>query len=240
MAARISEKDALKLGLSVAPGKKSLVDPLLQNISVDQPAAPSKKRTSHKAPPVAKRISKGPGPEGTGSVTLNNKGLCSSVKFDFELLPVPKERARTVRTPNNKTVSFTPARTKRFTSDVLRVVNQVMGSLPPIEGPVRLSMAFKMEIPKSWPKWKQEAAVNELIAPTGRPDMDNLEKALLDALNERVFVDDAFVVERYAKKIYSQSPGIFVKVDKIETKAATTAKRSEVETLMNKGSIRDE
>lgn len=234
MAARISEKDALKLGINIKPGHKSLIDPLLQGKGASVSAPSPKKNTSHKAPPVAKRISKGPGPEGTGKVELDADGLCRAVEFDFELLPVPKERARTVRTPNNKTVSFTPARTKRFTSDVLRVVNQVMGSLSAIEGPVRLSMAFKMEIPRSWPKWKQEAARDGWIAPTGRPDMDNLEKALLDALNERVFVDDAFVVERYAKKVYSNLPGIFVKVYRIDTKVATTAKRNEIAQLLKK------
>ena len=42
--------------------------------------------------------------------------------------------------------------------------------------------------------------------------MDNLEKALLDAFNGVIFVDDSLVVERRASKVYARSPGIDARV----------------------------
>lgn len=131
----------------------------------------------------------------------------------FDLVPVPKERPRVVTNPGtDKTFGFTPARTKYFTVEVMRVVSHVFGTHPPIEGPVCLEMTFVMQVPKSWPKWKRQAALEGHIVPTGRPDMDNLEKALLDAFNQVLIVDDAYVVDRRALKIYGEMPQIITRV----------------------------
>jgi len=51
--------------------------------------------------------------------------------------------------------------------------------------------------------------------------MDNLEKALLDALNGRAFTDDAFVVDRVARKRFAVQPGIQVEVRALPYMAQT-------------------
>jgi Holliday junction resolvase RusA-like endonuclease len=179
------------------------------------------KSTAHRSPKVAKRVSVGGGPEGRGHVERGPDGQVVAVVLELDLLPVPKERARVVRTKTGKTVSYTPARTKRFTADVQAVVEAVMVGAPPIEGPVSLTMTFAMDIPSSWAKWRKEAAREGRMVPTSRPDMDNLEKALLDALNGRAFTDDAFVVDRLARKRFSLQPGIQVEVRALPYMAQT-------------------
>lgn len=231
MAVRMTEKQARALGIDAKVSRESLLDPILrQSLDKGKPDGgtkpkKAKRSTRHRAPKVARRISDKEGPEGTGQLWRDEQGRVFGLELDLELLPVPKERARIVRTPNNKTVSFTPARTKRFTADVEAVIDQVMAGEPPLVGPVRLDMTFCMEIPASWPKWKKEAAAKGLVAPTARPDMDNLEKALLDALNDKAFVDDSYVVERMARKMFGVKPGIQITVVRMRDKMSVNDKR---------------
>ncbi len=173
----------------------------------------AKRKRSVSRPAVHPKASVGPA--GDGHFFLDENGKIRAAEFQFDLVPVPKERPRVVTNPQTgETFGFTPARTKYFTVEVARVVEHVFGGRRPIEGPVRLEMTFVMQVPKSWPKWKRLAAIEGLIVPTSRPDMDNLEKALLDAFNEKLIDDDAFVVKRLATKIYGEEPMIMVRVDR--------------------------
>ena len=51
---------------------------------------------------------------------------------------------------------------------------------------------------------------------TQRPDLDNLEKAILDGLNKVAFVDDCQVVELNSKKVFSDVDKIVITVTEIE------------------------
>lgn len=208
MPARLSPEEAQAL-------MARLRDPLLAPVPL-APPLPVPKSTAHRAPKVARRVSVGGGPEGRGEIRRGPHGDLIGLDLAFELLPVPKERPRVVRMKSGKITSYTPARTKRFSADVRAVVDGVMGASPPAQGPVSLTMVFFMAIPESWPQWKQAAAAEGRIAPTGRPDMDNLEKALLDALNGRAFLDDAYVVDRFAIKRYAAQPGIRIRMDVLD------------------------
>ena len=63
----------------------------------------------------------------------------------------------------------------------------------PINGPVALSLAFYMKRPKSRKK-------DNYVMTT--PDLDNLEKAFLDGLNDVAYGDDKQVVVKNAVKKY--------------------------------------
>lgn len=191
--------------------------------------APPKRKRSLSRPAVHPKISAGPA--GHGSYELDAEDLISAADFVFDLIPVPKERPRVVTLPGtDKTFGYTPARTKYFTSEVRRVVADVFRGRSPVAGPVRLDMTFVMQVPVSWPKWKHAAALDGLIVPTGRPDMDNLEKALLDAFNETLIVDDAYVIERAARKIYGPSAQIRARVART-TQLGVNATKGSLEAL---------
>lgn len=55
-------------------------------------------------------------------------------------------------------------------------------------------------IPKSWPKWRREQAERGEIAPTCKPDADNIEKVVADALNGIAYGDDCKVPDMVARK----------------------------------------
>ncbi len=63
----------------------------------------------------------------------------------------------------------------------------------PFNGPVALSLAFFLKRPKSRRK-------DNYVMTT--PDLDNLEKAFLDGLNEVAYLDDKQVVVKNAVKRY--------------------------------------
>ena len=104
--------------------------------------------------------------------------------------PVPKARARTVRKAG-RTWSFTPKRVAAWE----KVVREEAGKhfSEPFNGPVALSLAFFMKRPKSRKK-------DNFVVTT--PDLDNLEKAFLDGLNDVAYLDDKQVVVKNAVKRY--------------------------------------
>lgn len=69
-----------------------------------------------------------------------------------------------------------------------------------------LLLTFYIKVPKSWSK-KQKAAM--LGKPhQQRPDIDNLSKAVMDALCE----DDSYIYALHAEKFWADEPGIDIDV----------------------------
>jgi Holliday junction resolvase RusA-like endonuclease len=220
---RINSATAQSLGLldpevaKLVKGRKSTA----KRPKKSKPAKTPKGTTAVALPDEKKkrrepRIAVHPFGEGSGSgqIKKNPDGSVHHAEFIFDVIPVPKERPRVVKNPKTGQVfGYTPERTAAMGRSVKAVIARIMGSAKPISGPIRIDMTFVMPLPASWPKWKKEAALEGLIVPTGRPDMDNLEKALLDALNETLIVDDSFVINRHAWKIYGEMPAIRMSVE---------------------------
>ena len=112
------------------------------------------------------------------------------VSFTVYGQPVPKARARTVR-KGGRTWSFTPKKVKVWEDAVKEEAAKHFEE--PINGPVALSLAFYMKRPKSRKK-------DNYVMTT--PDLDNLEKAFLDGLNDVAYGDDKQVVVKNAVKKY--------------------------------------
>ena len=71
-------------------------------------------------------------------------------------------------------------------------------------GAISLDCAFVFARPKSLPK--------KVIDHTKKPDLDNIIKALKDAMTGIVWKDDAQIVSLTARKEYGDVPGIRVEV----------------------------
>ena len=90
-----------------------------------------------------------------------------------------------------------------------------MGSRKPLEGPLSLVVTFHLPIPISWSRRKQSEALDGTIRPDGRPDLDNLAKAVGDGCNGVVYVDDCQVVHMVAMKVYSLHPCVSVTISQV-------------------------
>jgi Holliday junction resolvase RusA-like endonuclease len=80
-----------------------------------------------------------------------------------------------------------------------------------------------MPIPKSAPKRDKAAMAAGEVAHTGRPDLDNLAKAIFDGLNGAVFRDDAQIVRTFLTKIYAEQAGVDVRVEAFAPQSGVAA-----------------
>lgn len=140
------------------------------------------------------------------------------ISLDLYGDPVPQARARTVRR-GGKSITYDP-NCKLKEGYKWQIRSQYREE--PLTVPVAIDVLFMMPIPKTTSKTKTAAMINGTIHHMKRPDLDNLEKFLLDVLNEVVLKDDAQIVEMHARKVYSSKPGTYVRIIPIENQTKQT------------------
>jgi Holliday junction resolvase RusA-like endonuclease len=136
-----------------------------------------------------------------------------SVKtFEFTVpgIPIGKERPRAARVGGFIRM-YTPKKSLDYETDVAFKASQVMGDHPPLELPVQMTIKAYYPIAASWTKKKQQQALSGQIVP-GKPDLDNVAKAVLDALNGVAYVDDKQVVRLSLTKEFSFEPRVEVRI----------------------------
>ena len=82
----------------------------------------------------------------------------------------------------------------------------------PWEMPIALDLIFFMPIPKSASALKKRQMANGLIGHIKKPDLDNLQKYILDCLNGLAFKDDSQICEIRAKKRYATNPSTLIRM----------------------------
>ena len=51
------------------------------------------------------------------------------------------------------------------------------------------------------------------ISPTKKPDIDNIIKVILDALNKMAFKDDNQITKIEVEKVYSEEEKVYIKIE---------------------------
>jgi len=131
-------------------------------------------------------------------------------KFTIPGKPVGKGRPRVT-----KNGTYTPQKTK----DYQTLVEKIAWSETKcyfIDEPLVATILCYYPIPKSMPKYKRKMIEEGTLYPIVKPDLDNVAKAILDALNDIVYKDDNQVVELHIKKLYSDIPRVVVKIEVVE------------------------
>jgi len=83
----------------------------------------------------------------------------------------------------------------------------------PWTGPIELAACFVMPRPKAHHDSKGKVKPGAGTWHTFRPDLDNLEKAVMDVLTQEGFwVDDSQVCYKISGKIYGNPPGVKIKI----------------------------
>lgn len=115
-------------------------------------------------------------------------------------------------------ITYTPKETLLYEEKVIQAAKESK-LLPqsPIENtPLKMIIWCYFSIPTSWSKKKQEQARTGKIYPTSRPDIDNLGKIIMDALNGIAYVDDSQIVQLVINKKYSDEPMVEVLIDEMK------------------------
>lgn len=108
---------------------------------------------------------------------------------------VGKQRPRATVRGGHASV-YTPRKTRVFEELVRKAWReQVGGRWAKFKGPVTVAVEITRELAKSNPKfWAGRAD-------TGKPDVDNTVKGILDALNGLAYSDDANITREVAEKL---------------------------------------
>jgi len=136
------------------------------------------------------------------------------VIFDVPGDPKGKGRPRFSRF-GKFTKVYTDQQTLDYETAIGVSAAHAMGSSQPIETPVAVFLYVRLPIPMSYSKKRSEACLNGSEHPTKKPDIDNVAKAFLDAMNGIVYKDDTQVVQLHVNKVYAKESGVDVLIKEI-------------------------
>jgi len=142
--------------------------------------------------------------------------IAASTVFIVPAVPVAQPRAK-ASTFGGHTRMYTPTKTASgkthpiaaFKACVQLAFRQAC-SLPPHAGPMELSIVFVLPRPQ---KLQKKSSPSERIPHTVKPDTDNLQKSVMDALSGLLFQDDRQVYAITAEKFYAakdESPNVSI------------------------------
>lgn len=132
------------------------------------------------------------------------------IRFTVLAVPVaqPRQRQRVVKgKAGSFAANYTPTKhpVNAFKATVRQALKESGELTAPIEGPVVLECRFYLPRPKRLMRKKDPAGA---IPHTAKPDRDNLEKSLMDALKGLAWRDDSQVFDGPVSKWYAEKDGL--------------------------------
>jgi Holliday junction resolvase RusA-like endonuclease len=121
--------------------------------------------------------------------------------FSVEGNPIGKGRPKFARR-GNFVSTYTPTKTRDYESVIKDAAQKAMGSNELLETPVTVAIYITVPIPQSYSKKRTEACLKGLEKPIKKPDIDNIAKCFLDAMNDVVYKDDTQVLTLHITKVY--------------------------------------
>lgn len=108
--------------------------------------------------------------------------------------------------------TYTDSKTASYENLVKLKAEEAMVGRDLIGGAVSVTILLFITPPASWSNKKMLQALNHEILPTTKPDIDNVTKAIFDAMNEIVWNDDKQVVDFTLRKRYANTARATVEV----------------------------
>lgn len=131
--------------------------------------------------------------------------------------PIPQGRPRFTKTGH----TYDPQRSRNYKQLVRFWVTQHLKKIDgfkPYENALCVDLTFYLGIPTSWSKQKRIQASQGVIRPTSKRlgDLDNIVKAILDANNGLLWVDDCIITDLSARKRYtSELARVVIKITEV-------------------------
>ena len=136
------------------------------------------------------------------------------IRFTVPGQPVGKGRPRAT-TIGGSARLYTPSKTRDYEGQIGLHGALAMAGRPPLTGAIAVVLDIRLQVPASWSKAKRADAMAGRLLPTGKPDKDNVIKAIYDGLNGVCWVDDAQVCEGVQRKRYAAEPGVTVEIEEM-------------------------
>lgn len=108
---------------------------------------------------------------------------------------------------------YTPSATQKFEQKVKNAFLEKYKLEKLLEKPIKALIIVEIEPPKSISKKKRFELIEEVISYTKKPDIDNIAKIILDALNGIAYKDDSQICRLEIYKRYGYENKIIVKLE---------------------------
>ena len=142
--------------------------------------------------------------------------------IEFKVPGEPKGKGRPRFSRVGKfTKTYTDAKTKMYEEKIANAARIAMdrcqGKWPqePLETPLSITLIFHIGVPKSYSKKRTTDCLTGKEWPTKKPDVDNIAKAFLDAMNGIAYKDDVQVIRLHAYKKYSIDPHVHITIHEV-------------------------
>jgi Holliday junction resolvase RusA-like endonuclease len=114
---------------------------------------------------------------------------------------------------SQRVIPYTPAATAKAEKELRSGIAQLFAGQSLMTGMLEIDLKYILPVPPSWPKWKRQFAYGgTCLYPTGKPDLDNLAKLTLDAMNGLVWRDDSQVCAATMSKHYGNEHEVGVRI----------------------------
>lgn len=132
--------------------------------------------------------------------------------YEFEVIGEIKGKARPrMNTYTGK--AYTPIETKDYENLIKQYFKIKYPRYIEFEGRVAVTIMAYIKIPKNTTKKDIKKIEEGSLSPTKKPDIDNIVKIVLDALNKMAFKDDNQITRLSVEKIYSEEEKIYIKIE---------------------------
>ena len=135
------------------------------------------------------------------------------MKFEFDIEPVEQARPRATRMGKGIRL-YDPKKVTVFKRQLGYLARQEMQErgLEPFNGELTVRFEFYRPVQASISQKERARRLSGVHRPTVKPDLSNYIKALEDALNGILWVDDNLIISLEAKKYYAERPHLTVEI----------------------------
>lgn len=144
------------------------------------------------------------------------------INFTVPGKPQGKARARTGYNPViGRVTSHTPEATANYENWIKTCYINARQERFSDGIPIKASIVAFFEPPKSTSKKQRQEMLAGRLMPTKKPDIDNIAKVVLDALNGLAYKDDTQVVTLELQKLYAEEEKLEVCMEALEKQQET-------------------
>ena len=133
------------------------------------------------------------------------------MKYEFEVPGTIKGKGRP-RVNSYTGMIYTPTTTKDYECLVEQYFLLRYPKFKTLEGRLSVSITATFNIPKSTKKVDKEKMLQNELSPTKKPDIDNIVKIILDAMNKFAFKDDTQITKLSVEKIYGTEEKVSISI----------------------------
>lgn len=132
--------------------------------------------------------------------------------YEFEVEGDIKGKARP-RVNSYTGIVYTPNNTKNYEDLIKQYFVIKYPRYTPMENRIHMQIISYFKLPHNSSKTVKSQMLDGTISPTKKPDIDNIAKIVLDALNKMAFKDDNQITKIELEKKYAEKEKLYIKIE---------------------------